>query len=104
MYDGANCLLSSSTLFLSAPDRPISFAVCTGNFGDIFAGYVATGMELPIAQLIIPTNDNDILARTLTSGTYEIRPITHIISPSMYIQVSSNFERLMFESGNHDPV
>ncbi|WP_375684885.1 threonine synthase [Bartonella sp. TT110JLCBS] len=94
----------SSALSLGAPDRAVSFTVPTGNFGDIFAGYVAARMGLPIAQLVIATNDNDILPRTLTSGTYEIRPITHTTSPSMDIQVSSNFERLLFESGNRDPV
>ncbi|GAA5103469.1 threonine synthase [Bartonella jaculi] len=94
----------SSALSLGAPDRAVSFTVPTGNFGDIFAGYVAARMGLPIAQLVIATNDNDILARTLTSGIYEIRPITHTTSPSMDIQVSSNFERLLFESGNRDPV
>ncbi|WP_336276343.1 threonine synthase [Bartonella sp. CB178] len=94
----------SSALSLGAPDRAISFAVPTGNFGNIFAGYVAARMGLPIAQLVIATNDNDILARTLTSGTYEIRPITHTTSPSMDIQISSNFERLLFESGGRDPT
>ncbi|EJF85767.1 threonine synthase [Candidatus Bartonella washoeensis] len=94
----------SSALSLGAPDRSVSFTVPTGNFGDIFAGYVAARMGLPIAQLVIATNDNDILARTLTSGTYETRPITHTTSPSMDIQISSNFERLLFESGNRDPV
>ncbi len=93
-----------SALSLGAPDRAVSFTVPTGNFGDIFAGYVAARMGLPIAQLVIATNDNDILARTLTSGTYETQPIIHTTSPSMDIQVSSNFERLLFESGNRDPM
>lgn len=94
----------SSALSLGAPDRAVSFTVPTGNFGDIFAGYVAARMGLPIAKLVIATNDNDILVRTLTSGTYEIQPITHTTSPSMDIQVSSNFERLLFESGERDPL
>ncbi|WP_139412927.1 threonine synthase [Bartonella mastomydis] len=94
----------SSALSLGAPDRAVSFTVPTGNFGDIFAGYVAARMGLPIAQLVIATNDNDILARTLTSGTYETQPIVHTTSPSMDIQVSSNFERLLFESSNRDPM
>ncbi|WP_208433921.1 threonine synthase [Bartonella taylorii] len=94
----------SSALSLGAPDRAVSFTVPTGNFGDIFAGYVAARMGLPLAQLVIATNDNDILPRTLTSGTYETRPITHTTSPSMDIQVSSNFERLLFESSERDPV
>ncbi|EJF98990.1 threonine synthase [Bartonella vinsonii subsp. arupensis Pm136co] len=93
----------SSALSLGAPDRSVSFTVPTGNFGDIFAGYVAARMGLPITQLVIATNDNDILARTLTSGIYETRPITHTTSPSMDIQISSNFERLLFESGERDP-
>ncbi|WP_156850489.1 threonine synthase [Bartonella refiksaydamii] len=94
----------SSALALGAPDRAVSFTVPTGNFGDIFAGYVAARMGLPLAKLVIATNDNDILPRTLTSGTYETRPIIHTTSPSMDIQVSSNFERLLFESGERDPV
>ncbi|WP_019220556.1 threonine synthase [Bartonella senegalensis] len=94
----------SSALSLGAPDRAVSFTVPTGNFGDIFAGYVAARMGLPIAQLVIATNDNDILVRTLTNNTYETRPIIHTTSPSMDIQISSNFERLLFESGGRDPV
>lgn len=94
----------SSALSLGAPDRTVSFTVPTGNFGDIFAGYVAARMGLPIAQLVIATNDNDILARTLTNGIYETRPIVHTTSPSMDIQISSNFERLLFENGDRDPV
>ncbi|WP_455474446.1 threonine synthase [Bartonella sp. B30(2025)] len=94
----------SSALSLGAPDRSVSFTVPTGNFGDIFAGYVAARMGLPITKLIIATNDNDILVRTLTSGVYEIKPIIHTTSPSMDIQVSSNFERLLFESNDRNPV
>ncbi|UNF39224.1 threonine synthase [Bartonella krasnovii] len=94
----------SSALSLGAPDRAVSFTVPTGNFGDIFAGYVAARMGLPIAQLVIATNDNDILSRTLISGTYETQPIVYTTSPSMDIQISSNFERLLFESGNRDPM
>lgn len=94
----------SSALSLGAPDRSVSFTVPTGNFGDIFAGYVAARMGLPITQLVIATNDNDILHRALTSGTYEIRPTIHTTSPSMDIQVSSNFERLLFESCNRDSI
>ncbi|WP_332065914.1 threonine synthase [Bartonella sp. CB189] len=94
----------SSALSLGAPDRPVSFTVPTGNFGDIFAGYVAFRMGLPISKLVIATNDNDILARTLTSGIYETRPINYTISPSIDIQISSNFERLLFESSNRDSM
>jgi len=92
----------SSALSLGAPDRPVSFTVPTGNFGDIFAGYVAGKMGLPINRLRIATNVNDILARTLASGVYETRQVHETSSPSMDIQVSSNFERLVFEAGNRD--
>lgn len=92
----------SSALSLGAPDRAISFTVPTGNFGDIFAAYAAKRMGLPIERLVIATNDNDILARTLQSGTYETRGVMETTSPSMDIQVSSNFERLLFETANRD--
>ncbi len=87
---------------LGAPHRPVSFTVPTGNFGNIFAGYVATMMGLPIETLVIATNPNDILHRTLTSGRYEVRGVTATSSPSMDIQVSSNFERLLFEATGRD--
>ena len=87
---------------LGAPDRPVSFCVPTGNFGDIFAGYAAKQMGLPIDQLIIATNSNDILARTLETGRYETAGVHATTSPSMDIQVSSNFERLLFEASNRD--
>jgi threonine synthase len=74
---------------LGAPHRPVSFVVPTGNFGDIFAAYVARRMGLPIARLTIATNANDILARTVASGLYETRGVTATSSPSMDIQVSS---------------
>jgi len=76
--------------------------VPTGNFGDIFAGYAARCMGLPIERLIIATNSNDILARTLETGLYQPRPVVATASPSMDIQVSSNFERLIFEAGGRD--
>ncbi len=82
---------------LGAPHRKISFTVPTGNFGDIFAGYAAKMMGLPIDKLVVATNVNDILARTLESGRYEKRGVTPTISPSMDIQISSNFERLLSE-------
>lgn len=82
---------------LGGPARPVSFTVPTGNFGDIFAGYAATRMGLPIDQLVIATNRNDILVRTLAGGRYEIRGVVPTSSPSMDIEVSSNFERLLFE-------
>lgn len=92
----------SAAISLGAPDRAVSFSVPTGNFGDILAGFVASRMGLPVARLIIATNDNDILARTLANGVYETREIIHTTSPSMDIQISSNFERLLFETGNRD--
>ncbi|WP_273725631.1 threonine synthase [Brucella gallinifaecis] len=92
----------TAALSLGAPDRAVSFTVPTGNFGDIFAGYVAKKMGLPIDQLIIATNDNDILARTLESGAYEMRGVEQTTSPSMDIQISSNFERLLFEAHDRD--
>jgi threonine synthase len=92
----------TSAVTLGAPQRPISFAVPTGNFGDILAGYIAKRMGLPIDQLIIATNTNDILARTLASGNYELRSVEATQSPSMDIQVSSNFERLLFDAYNRD--
>ena len=87
---------------LGAPDRAISFAVPTGNFGDILAGYYAKRMGLPIERLIIATNENDILARTLATGRYEPRGVKATQSPSMDIQVSSNFERLLFEASGQN--
>ncbi len=92
----------TAALSLGAPDRPVSFTVPTGNFGDIFAGYVAQRMGLPIEQLTIATNDNDILARTFESGAYEMRGVEQTTSPSMDIQISSNFERLLFEAHDRD--
>lgn len=94
----------TAALSLGGPDRKISFAVPTGNFGDIFAGYVAKRMGLPIERLVIATNDNDILARTLKTGRYEMRAVKATTSPSMDIQISSNFERLLFEAHGRDPV
>jgi threonine synthase len=92
----------SSAISLGAPDRPVSFTVPTGNFGDIFAGYAAKKMGLPIDRLVIATNDNDILARTFETGRYETRGVVATTSPSMDIQISSNFERLLFEAAGRD--
>jgi threonine synthase len=88
----------TAAVSLGAPDRPISFSVPTGNFGDILAGWVAKRMGLPIERLMIGTNANDILARTLGSGSYELKGVQPTTSPSMDIQISSNFERLLFEA------
>jgi threonine synthase len=92
----------TTAVSLGAPYRAISFTVPTGNFGDIFAGYVAKQMGLPIERLVIATNDNDILVRTLETGRYEMRAGVATTSPSMDIQISSNFERLLFEAHGRD--
>jgi len=92
----------TSAISLGAPDRPVSFTVPTGNFGDIFAGYAAKKMGLPVDRLVIATNDNDILARTLSTGEYRTRGVVATTSPSMDIQVSSNFERLLYEASGRD--
>ncbi|SOC35224.1 threonine synthase [Rhizobium subbaraonis] len=94
----------TSAVALGGPDRKISFTVPTGNFGDIFAGFVAKRMGLPVDRLVIATNDNDILARTLKTGRYEMRGVVATTSPSMDIQISSNFERLLFEACGRDPA
>ncbi len=87
----------TSAVSLGAPHRPVCFTVPTGNFGDIFAAYVAKRMGLPIERLVIATNQNDILHRTLQTGAHEKAGVRPSISPSMDIQVSSNFERLVFD-------
>ena len=92
----------ASALQLGAPDRTVAFSVPTGNFGDVFAGYVAAKMGLPIERLIVATNINDILHRALTSGDYSAGKVTPTLTPSMDIQVSSNFERLLFDCGGRD--
>jgi len=92
----------SAATALGAPHRSISFTVPTGNFGDIFAGYIARKMGLPIDRLVIATNQNDILHRTLQTGAYSTKGVTPSISPSMDIQVSSNFERVLFDAYGRD--
>jgi threonine synthase len=92
----------TAAVSLGAPQRKISFTVPTGNFGDIFAGYCAKAMGLPIERLIIATNANDILRRTFDTGRYEMDGVAPTISPSMDIQISSNFERLLFEAAGRD--
>ena len=92
----------TSALSLGSPDRKVSFAVPTGNFGDIFAGLVAKRMGVPIDRLVIATNVNDILDRALKTGRYEVRGVLPSSSPSMDIQISSNFERLLFEACGRD--
>jgi threonine synthase len=92
----------SAAVSLGAPARPVSFTVPTGNFGDIFAGYIARKMGLPIEQLVIATNQNDILDRAIKSGDYKTNGVKPSISPSMDIQVSSNFERALFDAYGRD--
>jgi threonine synthase len=92
----------TAAVSLGAPHRDVSFTVPTGNFGDIFAGYCAKRMGLPIEKLVIATNANDILRRALETGRYEVKGVSPTISPSMDIQVSSNFERLLFEAAGRD--
>lgn len=87
---------------LGAPDRPVAFSVPTGNFGDVFAGYVAARMGLPVAKLIVATNVNDILHRALAQGDYSVGTVRPTAAPSMDIQVSSNFERLLFDLHDRD--
>jgi threonine synthase len=92
----------TSAVSLGAPHRKVSFAVPTGNFGDVLAGWVARRMGLPVERFMIGTNSNDILARTLADGVYEMRGVQATTSPSMDIQISSNFERLLFEVHGRD--
>ena len=91
-----------SSLNLGGPLRPMAYSVPTGNFGDIFAGYIAKKMGLPIEQLVIATNSNDVLHRLMGQNQYEVRPLKHTITPSMDIAVSSNFERLLFDLYDRD--
>ena len=91
-----------AALALGAPQRKVSFSVPTGNFGDIFAGYLAHRMGLPVAQLIIATNANDILHRCISANDYRREPLVHTLSPSMDIMISSNFERLLFDLYDRD--
>lgn len=92
----------TSATTLGAPHRKVSFAVPTGNFGDILAGWIAKRMGLPVGRLVIGANSNDILARTLATGSYAVQGVRATQSPSMDIQVSSNFERLLFEAHGRD--
>src|SRR4029078_280408 len=92
----------TAAVALGAPHRKIAFTVPTGNFGDVYAGYVASRMGLPIDRLVVATNVNDILVRTFATGTYEVRAVVATTSPSMDIQVSSNFERLLFDAYGRD--
>ncbi|WP_043315732.1 threonine synthase [Microbulbifer sp. HZ11] len=91
-----------ASLSLGGPHRAVNFSVPTGNFGDIFAGYLAKSMGLPINQLVIATNANDILHRCISANDHSPKPLVHSLSPSMDIMVSSNFERLLFDLYDRD--
>lgn len=93
-----------AALSLGAPRRPVAFSVPTGNFGDIYAGYLARKMGLPISQLVVATNRNDILHRFIANNDYSVAALNHTHSPSMDIMVSSNFERYLFDLFDRDPV
>jgi len=92
----------AAAVALGAPDQAVGFSVPTGNFGNVYAAHAARRMGLPIAELVIGTNRNDILARFLNEGAMTIRAIEPSLSPSMDIQISSNFERLLFELKDRD--
>ena len=88
--------------FLVKEKQPVNFSVPTGNFGDVYAGYLAKKMGLPINKLIVATNQNDILHRAISNGNYKAEKVTETISPSMDIQIASNFERLIYDLNNCD--
>ncbi|HUC16643.1 MAG TPA: threonine synthase [Acetobacteraceae bacterium] len=90
-------------LALGAPEREVAFSVPTGNFGNVLAAWAAARMGLPVARLIVACNQNDILARFLAANDMSVRPVMPSLAPSMDIQVSSNFERLLFELLDRDP-
>jgi threonine synthase len=92
----------ASALALGAPDREVAFSVPTGNFGNVLAAWVARRMGLPVARLVVGSNRNDILARFLAANDMSMQPVEPSLSPSMDIQVSSNFERLLFELLDRD--
>ena len=83
-------------------NKPINFSVPTGNFGDVYAGYLAKKIGLPVNKFIVATNQNDILHRAISKGTYEVEKVVETISPSMDIQLASNFERLIYDLNNHN--
>ncbi len=94
----------ASALDLGAPDREVAFSVPTGNFGNVLAAWAARRMGLPVARLVVGSNRNDILTRFLDRNDMSITTVEPSLSPSMDIQVSSNFERLLFELLDRDPV
>ena len=92
----------TAAVVLGSPHRQVAFTVPTGNFGDVYAGYVASRMGLAVDRLVVATNVNDILARAFATGAYEIKDVVATTSPSMDIQISSNFERLLFDAYDRD--
>jgi threonine synthase len=95
---------AAAALALGAPDREVAFSVPSGNFGNVLAAWVARRMGLPVARLIVASNRNDILTRFLAANDMSMAPVEQSLSPSMDIQVSSNFERALFELLDRDPV
>ncbi len=91
-----------ASLSLGGPHRPVAFSVPTGNFGDIYAGYLASKMGLPIDQLVVATNSNDMLHRCISRNDFSKQPLEHTLSPSMDIVISSNFERMLFDCYDRD--
>ena len=89
-----------SYFLIEENNKPINFSVPTGNFGDVYAGYLAKKMGLPINKFVVATNQNDILHRAISKGTYDIEKVSETISPSMDIQIASNFERLIYDLNN----
>jgi threonine synthase len=89
-----------SYFLIEKNDNPINFSVPTGNFGDVYAGYLAKKMGLPINKFLVATNQNDILHRAISKGTYDVEKVSETISPSMDIQIASNFERLIYDLYN----
>jgi threonine synthase len=94
----------ASALALGAPEREVAFSVPTGNFGNVLAAWAARRMGLPVARLVVASNRNDILTRFLASNDMSVQGVEPSLSPSMDIQISSNFERLLFELLDRDPV
>jgi len=101
----AQCVYYFYSFFLiKNKSEPINFSVPTGNFGDVYAGYLAKKMGLPINKLVVATNQNDILHRAISKGEYNVEKVSETISPSMDIQLASNFERLLYDINNHDDI
>ena len=91
-----------SYFLIEENNQPINFSVPTGNFGDVYAGYLSKKMGLPINKLIVATNQNDILHRAISKGTYDVEKVSETISPSMDIQIASNFERLIYDLNDYN--